>query len=213
MKKPTVRVRIGVMPSILVASVSLGVLSAPASAQAPATFTRPATEAEEVTLALAALPDSMRAEATVHVLRPKGYEKAREGTSGVHCLVERSRPDTQEPICWDREGSETIMPVVLDRAKWRAAGQTDEEIDRRVAAGFESGHYRAPRRGGVSYMMSADNWVFNGQNVVRYHPHVMFYAPYATNKDIGSTGKDPHAPWVLNEGSPHAYVIVVTKTP
>jgi hypothetical protein len=39
----------------------------------------------------------------------------------------------------------------------------------------------------------------------------MIYAPYLTNKDIGATGKDPNAPWVLNEGSPHAYIIVVTR--
>ncbi len=39
----------------------------------------------------------------------------------------------------------------------------------------------------------------------------MFYAPYMTNADIGATGKDPNAPWILNEGSPHAYIIVVTR--
>lgn len=181
------------------------------STQSPPVLTRPATEAEEITLALAALPESMRAQATVFVLRAKGYEKAREGTSGVHCLVERSRPDTQEPICWDREGSEAIMPRVLHEGAWRAVGVAEDEIKKRVAEGFESGKYRAPRRGGVSYMMSAENWVHNGQRVVRYAPHVMMYAPYVTNQDIGSTGRDPNAPWVLNEGSPHAYIIVVTK--
>ena len=47
----------------------------------------------------------------------------------------------------------------------------------------------------------------------KYFPHVMFYAPYATNEDIGSDGKDPFAPWVLNPGTPHAYVIVVSAHP
>jgi hypothetical protein len=60
-------------------------------------------------------------------------------------------------------------------------------------------------------MLSAENYVFNGQRVVKYHPHVMFYAPYLTNADIGANGKDPNAPWILNEGSPHAYMIVVTR--
>lgn len=191
--------------------IALIAVAVPASAQAPVAFTRPANEAEEITLALAALPETMRADATVYVLRAKGYEKAREGTSGVACLVERSRPDTQEPICWDAEGTATILPVTLDSAAWRASGLSEDQIKSRVAEGFESGKYRAPRRGGVSYMMSGHNYVFNGQRVVHYQAHVMMYAPYATNKDIGATGKDPNAPWVLNEGSPHAYIIVVTR--
>jgi hypothetical protein len=171
---------------------------------------RPATEAEESALALSALPEPMRAGATVYVLGAKGYKKAKDGTSGVSCLVERSRPDTQEPICWDREGSDTIMPVVMAKAEWRAAGVAEAEITARVNDGFATGKFRAPRRGGVAYMLS-ENWVFNGQRVVKYSPHVMFYAPYLTNADIGSNGKDPHAPWILNEGSPHAYIIVVTR--
>ena len=174
-------------------------------------FKRPATDADETTLALAALPEPMRAEAGVYVLGPKGYRLARESRSGVHCLVSRDRPDTQEPICWDREGSETILPLALAKAEWRATGATETEVARREAEGFANGTFRAPRRAGVSYMLSGENWVFNGQRVVNYHPHVMVYAPYLTNKDIGSTGKDPFAPWVLNEGSPHAYIIVVTR--
>ncbi len=134
------------------------------SAQAPAApaFTRPSTEAEEITLALSALPEPMRATASVHVLGPTGYRKAREGTSGVNCLVERSRPDTQEPICWDREGSETIMPVAYAEAEWRASGLKEDEVERRVNEGFAKGRFRAPRRGGVAYMVSAGNFVFNG---------------------------------------------------
>jgi hypothetical protein len=208
------RVRRGLAVAIVVgAGLSTSGLVAGQRAQAgpgPA-FAPPATPAEEILLALSALPESMRSSATVHVLGPRGYEKVREGTSGVHCLISHDRPDTQEPICWDREGSETILPVKLDEASWRQAGVSETEIEARVAAGFQSGRYRAPRRSGVAYMMSSANWVFNGEKVIHYHPHVMMYAPYLTNADIGADGKDPNAPWILNEGSPHAYIIVVTK--
>jgi len=57
-------------------------------------------------------------------------------------------------------------------------------------------------------MISTGNFVFNGQRVVKYHPHVMVYAPYV---DIGTTPGDPNAPWVLHEGSPHDDIIVVTR--
>ncbi len=183
--------------------------------QSPSTssepFKRPANDAEEITLALSALPESLREGAGVYVLGPKGYKLSRASTSGITCLVSRSRPDTLEPICWDREGSETILPLALAKAEWQAGGATEAEVTRREAEGFASGKFRAPKRGGVSYMLSAENWVFNGQRVVRYHPHVMMYAPYLTNADIGANGKDPLAPWILNEGSPHAYIIVVTR--
>lgn len=174
-------------------------------------FTPPASEPEEITMALGALPESMRAAAGVHVLGPKGYRKVRDGSSGVQCLVERSRTDTMEPICWDREGSETILRVVYARAEWHAAGVADAEIERRVNEGFATGKFRAPRRGGISYMLSPHNYVFNGEKVIHFQPHLMSYAPYLTNADIGSTGTDPNAPWILNEGSPHAYIIISAK--
>jgi hypothetical protein len=60
-------------------------------------------------------------------------------------------------------------------------------------------------------MLSAENYVFNGERVIKYHPHVMSYAPYMTNADIGVTGTDPNAPWVLHEGSPHAYIIIAVR--
>lgn len=192
--------------------VFMSVVLAATATQAPTPAMKaPATEAEEIALALSALPESMRATAAVHVLGPKGYRKVREGTSGINCMVERSRPDTQEPICWDREGSESIMPVAYAKAEWRAGGLKEDEVQRRIAEGFASGRFRTPRRGGVAYMLSPENYVFNGQRVIKYHPHVMFYAPYMTNADIGANGKDPNAPWILNEGSPHAYIIVVTR--
>lgn len=202
------RHRTGWCGAVAVSLVLAG--GAPAAAQDGALmFEPPATRAGEVDLALSALPESMRPHATVYVLGDTGYEIAREGTSGVRCLVSHDRPDTQEPICWDAEGSRTILPVTLDRAAWRAEGVSDDEIEQRVAARFADGTYRAPSRPGVSYMLSTENYVFNGEKVVKYFPHVMFYAPYLTNADIGSDGTDPYAPWILNEGSPHAYIILV----
>ena len=196
---------------LLSAVVAIGQVQSPGPKSHGPAFTRPANEAEEVKLALSALPEPLRADATVHVLAKDGYRKAKDGSSGMNCLVEQSTADSQEPICWDREGSETIMPVVFAKAAWRAQGLKSDDIDVRVAKGFADGSFRAPRRGGVAYMNSAANYVPAGDRVIHYAPHVMIYAPYVTNKDIGANGKDPNAPWVLNEGSPHAYIIVVTK--
>ena len=47
-----------------------------------------------------------------------------------------------------------------------------------------------------------------------YPPHVMIYAPYRTNAELGFTkeqiGSTEH-PWILQEGTPSAYIIIVTK--
>lgn len=169
----------------------------------------PAHRDAEAKLAVTAAPESLRAESTVYVLGDAGYELAKQGSNGISCLVAREPQGGWAPICWDEEGSDTIMPVDFEKAKLKAAGKTEEEIDAAIAEGFASGRFRAPSRAGVSYMLSSSNYVFNGRAVIHYHPHIMVYAPYLTNADIGADGKDPFMPWVLGEGTPHAYIIVV----
>lgn len=169
----------------------------------------PMSKAEEMALAEGAGPPALAAEATLWVLGERGYEVAREGSNGASCLVSRDRVDTLEPICFDAEGTRAILPVYLERARLRAAG-LDDEIEGRIRAGFESGRFSAPSKPGIAYMLSEHNRVFNGREVISYPPHIMVYAPYATNADIGADMSDPFLPWVLNEGDPHAYIIVVT---
>lgn len=165
--------------------------------------------ADEIALALEAGPPSLTAEAKVYVLGGAGYEVAREGSNGASCLVSRDRADTLEPLCFDAEGTRVILPVYLERARLRAGGMDEEDVQARIQEGFDNGTYVAPAKGGIAYMLSARNQVFNGSEVISYPPHVMVYAPFATNADIGAEMSDPYMPWVLEEGSPHAYVIVV----
>jgi hypothetical protein len=44
----------------------------------------------QIELALSAAPTEVSSKAAVYILGAKGYEKAREGTNGFSCLVERS---------------------------------------------------------------------------------------------------------------------------
>jgi hypothetical protein len=192
----------------LIAVACLPIAGSRAEEEAP--WKRPLARDEEMALALTALPESLRGGAAVFVLEKTGYVKAREGTSGIACLVEREAEGGRAPACWDREGVETILPVMLEKARLRAEGRSEEDVGHEIARGFESGRFRAPRRAGVSYMISEENHVWNGRRVVTYRPHVMIYAPYVTNADIGADLRDPRMPWVLGEGTPHAYIIVPT---
>lgn len=169
----------------------------------------PLTRAREIELAREAGPPDLVAAATVYVLGEEGYEVAQAGGNGASCLVNRGRPGTIEPLCYDAEGTRAILPVTLERARLRAAGASEEEIERRIREGFESGLYGPPAGPGIAYMLSPSNRVFNGREVIGYPPHVMIYAPYATNEAIFADTSDRFMPWVLREGDPHAYIMVV----
>jgi len=167
---------------------------------------------DEISLAQKAGPPGIANDATIYVLeRGSGYTIARKGTNGFACIVHRDRPDTLEPECFDPEGTESLMRMELDHAMFREQGMSDEEASRKIDVGFATGIYRIPRRTAITYMLSDKNKVFNGEKVISYPPHIMISAPYLNNSDIGADFKDPGMPWVLNEGSPRAYIIVVVR--
>ena len=169
---------------------------------------------EEIVLAESAGPSGIAKSATIYVLeRGIGYTIARKGTNGFACLVHRDRVDTLEPECFDPEGAESLLQPELDRAKHRERGMSPAEADAKIDSGFASGLYRIPRRAAVTYMLSTKNKVFDGKKVIHYPPHIMISAPYVKNSDIGADFKDPSMPWVLNEGSPRAYIMVVVADP
>jgi len=150
---------------------------------------------KEVALALSAGPEHLRQGAAVYALERNGFVKVRDGSNGFTCIVNRDHPLNQKPVCFDAEGTATILPI---------------------AKGFRSGKYISPRRAGVAYMLSGDIRNFNPRTgkVESFPPHVMFYAPNLTNADLGITpealAKDPSLPFVAYEG-PHGFIIVVNN--
>jgi len=102
----------------------------------------------------------------------------------------------------------------MEEVALRLAGKSPDEIRRVIADGYVSGRLRAPRKPGIAYMLSTDQIVFDpvSKRLVPYVPHLMFYAPYAMNKDIGAARTAPEsvegAPFVINEGEPTAMIIV-----
>ena len=146
-------------------------------------------------------------DAAIYVIGPKGYIRARDGRNGFTCLVSRERRDTIEPECFDAAGTATVVPVRMFIEAQRAAGTSDTRIAALVEEGYASGRFKAPGPGLV-YMLSDHNYVFDPEQkqVIHFPGHLMFYAPYATQKDVGS---GPGAPYVVSPGTPHALMIVV----
>jgi hypothetical protein len=201
---------------ILAGGLSMGVLPSIAAAQVPFDQLPKVWDAsvprdEQISIALSAGPKGIRDKATVYVLGPKGFEKAREGTNGVTCLVGRhftkSGETTVEPECYDPEGSRTLLLADLYREELRAKGTPEAEIEPDIQKGFKDGHFHAPTKPGVRYMLSSDNRLGptpDGKTVY-VPPHFMFYAPYMTGKDLGY---DSVAPFLVQPGQPYTTMIV-----
>lgn len=170
---------------------------------------------EEMTLALSAAPAHLRANATVYVLEKSGFVRARAGTNGFACIVNRDHPLGRKPTCYDAEGTATILPKVLRVGELLMQGAPQEAIEREIEEGFRSGKFIAPRRPGVAYMLSNGNRDYDPRTgtVRPFPPHVMFYAPNLTNADIGSLGDGAGGlPFIAYPG-PHAFMIVMAPMP
>jgi len=169
---------------------------------------------KEIELALSAAPEHLRPGAAVYVLEQNGFVKVKNSTNGFTCIVNRDHPLNQKPVCFDAEGTATILPKILRVGELLMQGKTMSEINSDIAEGFRTGRYISPRRPGIAYMLSGDIHNFNPRTgkVESFPPHTMFYAPNLTNADIGTTAealaKDPSLPFVAYQG-PHGFIIVL----
>jgi hypothetical protein len=180
---------------------------------------------QEIELALKAAPIHLRNGATVYTFGRRGYEKARTGTNGFNCLV--NRDGTQNgaqsvyPTCWDPEGSRTILPAMLRVGELIAQGKSAAEIERDIEEGFNQGRFHSPVKTGIAYMLAGDVKFDpkTGQfGATEFPPHYMIYAPGVTNADIGVSNEalktTPGLPFVYSGysgGSRTAYIIVMAN--
>ena len=156
-------------------------------------------ESLETRYALSALPPHLRDGATVYLLNPdKGYFASRKGTNGFNCIVVRSdwqfptrpfRNDVIWPVCFDAEGSKTLMQDYVTAAELRARGMDARQVHQEIAKKFGTAAYPNPARAGVAYMIAPIIRTVDDTNVpepkTMNMPHYMFYAPNVKNSDIG----------------------------
>ncbi|MGA9542826.1 MAG: hypothetical protein WBQ85_04620 [Candidatus Sulfotelmatobacter sp.] len=184
------------MKGFVVGTLSIGLFSSTAliaatAQELPRVYDASMPRDQQITLAESAAPAEVSGKATVYVLGPKGYEKAREGTNGFSCFVGRHfvKPaeTTIEPQCFDAEGSRTLLLVYMHGEELRTNGKSEAEIKADVANGYKEGRYQYPGKPGFLYMMSSHNRLSaipeHGTGI--FPPHLMFYAPNMTTKDIG----------------------------
>lgn len=164
---------------------------------------------ERIKLAESAAPPEISSKATVYLLERSGYVKVRDGSNGFSCFVDRQNPLNLEPTCFDAEGSATTLLSRFYAEEQRGKGKSEEEIKTGIEQGYKAGKFQAPRKPGIVYMMSDKGFLLvPGNKLVPLPPHLMFYAPYATDKDIGSPPGAKNMPHLIRAGQPDAVVIV-----
>lgn len=143
-----------------------------------------ASPGEEIDLARSAAPPSISAGAEILVLGPQGYETAVKGQNGFVCLVERSwtagfedpvfwNPQVRGPNCLNPAAARSVLPHILQRARWVLSGVSKPEMVSRTKAQLAANAYVMPESGAMSFMMSRRQNLSNAGG--HWHPHVMFY--------------------------------------
>jgi hypothetical protein len=168
---------------------------------------------DRIKLAESAAPPEISGKATAYVLERTGYVKVRDGRNGFSCFVDRQNLLNLEPTCFDAEGSATTLLSRMYAEEQRAKGKSEEQIKSEIDADYKSGKFRAPQKPGIVYMLSEQGYLLvPGTNrLVQIPPHLMFYAPYATDQDIGSPPSGANMPHLIRAGQPDAVVIVIPR--
>jgi hypothetical protein len=215
------------MKVFLVAALSNGLLSSTAAIQAmaqelPMIYDASMPREQQISLAESAAPAEVSSHATIYILGPKGYEKAREGTNGFSCFVGRQfltpKETTIAPQCLDAEGSRTLLLVYMHGEELRTNGKSEAEIKADVASGYKEGRYQNPNKPGFLYMMSSENRLSATSDKSNgiFPPHLMFYAPNMTAKDIGFDSQRPlddlDYMGMTNPGAGNNLIVVIPKT-
>ena len=168
---------------------------------------------EKIKLAESAAPPEISGKATVYTLERTGYVKVRDGSNGFACFVDRQTPWNSEPTCFDAEGTATPLPTRFFVEEERAKGKSEEEIKGVLDEGYKSGRFKAPGKPGIVYMLSDSIYLLINDKLVHAPPHLMFYAPYATDKDLGNPPGGVNMPHLIRAGQPDAYIIVLPRVP
>jgi hypothetical protein len=164
---------------------------------------------------MSAAPAELSANATVYAVRDGKVLTLRAGTNGSSCMVARdSHAGSLYPICFNPEGTRTVLKRELMQVRLRTLGIAEDSIDRAVEAAYRSGELEPPKDVALAYMMSAQQVLFSnagkdGRRVGAWHPHLMLYVPGATPAKFGlSEGGAGDPIQVGSPGTPQAEVII-----
>jgi hypothetical protein len=126
----------------------------------------------EIALARSATPISISDDATVLVLKKRGYRTAFKDKNGFTCLVERAwmspfdspefwNPKMRGPICYNPAAVRTIPPYTTNRTRLTLTGFSKAQIHESIAAAIAKNELPVPEAGAMSFMMSKSGNICN----------------------------------------------------
>jgi hypothetical protein len=189
----------------LLAARSAGAQSQPA-ASADSTPTPPSAE-QQITAAVLAAPEDMRAGATVLGYAPDGrFTKLRPGNGALICLASNPKSERFHVACYQR----SLEPFMARGRALRAHGVTGERVDSVRFAEVRSGKLRVPRHPAVLYSLTGPPDSFDSATgtAPKAQPLFVVYVPFATGRSLGlSTTPVEGAPWIMHPGTPKAHIM------
>src|SRR5579862_6054793 len=160
----------------------------------------------EVALARSAAPPSISDKATIMTLQRQGYQTVVSGSNGFTCLVERAwmspfgstefwNPKMRGPDCYNPAATKSGLAYAVRRTQLVLAGKTKEQMLEELRAALARKELPEPAPGAMSFMMSKDGYLGDGQG--HWHSHLMFYVPKVAAASWGANL--PGSPVVLDD--------------
>jgi hypothetical protein len=187
--------------AVLVASLLAG---RPAAAQQPLP-----TVDQQIATAVLALPEGMRANATVMGWKTPGkLEVLRQGTNGMNCLAQFAVEENFHVSCYH----EGLEPFMLRGRQLREQGvRVPEQIDAVRFREVGEGKLKMPAQGALYQLFGTkSSWDSATGKLTGTRSLFVLYMPGATEQSTGLATKAPAGggPWLMFPGTPKAHLML-----
>ena len=167
---------------------------------------------QQITAAVSAAPESLRAEATV-----KGYNAdttfatLREGSNNLICIADDPRKSNFHVSCYHKD----LEPFMKRGRELKAQGMSRQEVDFFRRNEIRTEELSLPEKPMALYALTgkADAFDYEKGVVDNATPLYVIYVPYATEASTGLSTEpvSPGAPWIMEPGTPWAHIMVMTR--
>jgi hypothetical protein len=187
----------------LIAGLLVAVASAAGAQQKPL----PTVE-QQIATAVMAMPEGMRANATVMGYRTPGgkLETLRQGTNGMNCLAQFAVEENFHISCY-HDGME---PFMLRGRQLRDEGVKGAQVDTVRFHEVRDGKLKMPASGALYQLFgSKTSWDAETGKLNGVRSLFVMYIPGATPQSTGlSTAPRQDGPWLMFPGTPKAHIMI-----
>lgn len=165
----------------------------------------------QVAAAVLALPEPMRAGATVLGYREPGkLVELRHGSNGMTCLADNPADSTFHVACYH----DSLEPFMARGRALRAEGVAGGQVDSVRFREIREGKLAMPMTPAALRSLSggAGSWNADSNTVREGRPLYVVYIPFATTESTGiSSVPGPNQPWLMFPGTPKAHIMFVPR--